>query len=133
MTSSEADKFMRKHPEVAVKVLGGGLKDSWVAWNYIDDGDLCNRAMGFTRQHAIAEYKRIYHPKEPPYHFGPMERDIAAQKYRQILEEYKAYRRRTNLDSSTSPGNSIFAHNVFNIIKDDLKPTHCDKCHQELP
>ena len=137
MTSSECDRFMGKHSAMAVRVGADGI---WIAWDlfiskYPFDTDL---VYGLTREEAVSKYKSLYHPEKPHSayndHIAQQAKVFAdSAKYHRIVEEYEGYERRTVIDQNTSPANSIFAYGIFNIIKDDLKLTHCDKCGQELP
>ena len=136
MTSSEADRFMLEHPEVAVRVISNELT-GWIAWDdFGPKGGNMRGRLGSTREHALSEYKQAYHPEKPHYACGdatlPFEdvskafRDSA--KYRRIVEAFKEYDHPITFIEGAG-----FIQAVRGIIRDDLKPTHCDKCHQELP
>jgi hypothetical protein len=104
MTSSEADKFMGKHSSMAVRIGADGI---WIAWDlFISKYPFdTDLVYGFTREEAVSI------------------RDSA--KYRRIVDLYKVHQK--------GRANGLFMVNVLHIIKDDLKPTRCDKCGQELP
>ena len=93
------------------------------------------QAHGETREHAISEYRRIYHPKKPhcaaTTQLGRVLADSA--KYREIIEEYRRYVAAPMSDTieSVNKTNFIFTSKLWKIIEDDYNP-HCDKCHQEL-
>ena len=144
MTSSEADKFMLEHPEVAVKPIGGE-NGTWVAWNttlkhrvgrlWVEANE---RGIGHTREEAIVNYRNRYHPVKPRYVCGvatlPFE-DVSkalrdSVKYRRIVTKFKQIGRRVReftLEDHEDDWNMI-----YQIVADDLKLTHCSKCGQLL-
>lgn len=130
MTSSEADRFMREHSAVAVRVTENGY---WVAWDlFISKYPFdTNLVRGCTREEAIANYRDIHHPEKPRSAYN----DHFAQQA-QVFADSVKYRRIVELFITTYPIKMSFASGSFcsdisSIIESDL-PTHCDKCNQEL-
>lgn len=136
MTSSEADKFMMQHPEVAVRRYRGGQWEAWKHWNDLGE-DM--RTQAFSRESVIANYRDMYHPEKPildnaVFHSpGVMQGWVAdSRKYREIIEEYRRYIAFPLTDySSIGKSNFVFTSKLWKIIEDDC-PFHCDKCNQEV-
>ena len=127
---TEADSFMLNHPEVAVRACSGGGR--WVVWKErIRSGESAGRVHGSTREEAISNYRDVHYPRKSFYRYSSALRRYVlsdraeSDKYRRIVEEYK-----NHLKGDAPYG--LFTARVFTILKDDLKPTHCDKCGQEL-
>ncbi|MEE9303520.1 MAG: hypothetical protein V3U84_07015 [Thiotrichaceae bacterium] len=124
MTSSEADRFMLEHPEVAVSATAGN-NPPWVAWDKAERYQM--RACGNTREHAISEYKHRYHPEKLRSAYN----DHIAQQAKVFADSAK-YRRIVDFVASFPEGQSGFIVELRSILGKDLYPTHRDRCKQEL-
>lgn len=136
MTSSEADRFMLEHSEVAVRTYAKTNKNDpgvWRAWNDIRRyGEEVREHHAFTRESVIAGYQRIYHPIKPSLGNSDVVRRALADsaKYRRIVEKFREFRA-LNQPNHVPTAMGVMQE-VREIMADDLSPTHCDKCKQEL-